>query len=52
MKEKFQYILNNYLSTAKIVSKDDEFFKILTHTLPNEIRKIIDDDKLTVYRLV
>lgn len=48
VKDKFQYILNNYLGTAKIVNKENESFQILTHTLPSEIREFINDDKLIV----
>lgn len=42
MKELFEFVINNYLQAGKVISKENEVFKTLTHHIPNELRKLID----------
>ena len=48
MRDYFEFVLDNYMSTGKIVSKDDEVFNTITHKIPSEIRKIVTDNNFIV----
>ena len=43
MKESFQYILNTYASLGSKVDKQTRTYHELTHTLPTEIKKILNN---------
>ena len=41
MKEYFDFVLKKYLFDNKLISKNNETFKVLTHYIPEELKKII-----------
>ena len=39
--DKFQYILNNYVNSKRLVNKDDEIYKCIVNTIPQQLDAIL-----------
>ena len=39
--DKFQYILNNYVNSKKLVNKDDEIYKCIVNAIPQQLDAIL-----------
>ena len=39
--DKFQYILNNYVNSKRLVNKDDEIYKCIVNAIPQQLDAIL-----------